>query len=218
MNDEAKNEGVLARWSKRKLNPVEDEPVAELSSEEQQELLNEREAELLANQEAAEAIDLDTIDEESDLSLFLKEGVPEVLKKAALAKLWRSNPVFANVDGLVDYDDNFADPNLIMKTFTSAYQVGRGYLKEVLEDTDEQVDEMVQTDSETLSDITVSKTENDEDQNENELDTIVTSKSVLEVSEETEVAFLYGAKETEVEAPKVPLRNRLGLSDAISKS
>ncbi|MEM9277770.1 MAG: DUF3306 domain-containing protein [Pseudomonadota bacterium] len=137
MTTKDKEDGVLSRWSKRKRGLVKDKEIIELSEAEEQELLDAHEAELEANREAAEAIDLDTIDEESDLSLFMKEGVPETLKKAALAKLWRSNPVFANVDGLVDYDDNFADPNLIMKTFTSAYQVGKGYLKEILEDVEE---------------------------------------------------------------------------------
>jgi len=135
MSENKNDDGILSRWSRRKLEGVDGEAEADfLSAEDEQAGLDARAEELQENRAAAEAIDLDTIDEESDLSLFMKEGVPEMLKKAALAKLWRSSPIFANVDGLVDYDDNFADPNLIMKTFTSAYQVGKGYLKEVLEE------------------------------------------------------------------------------------
>ncbi len=141
MSTEEQDNGFLKRWSERKRSGVEEDDEIVLSAEQEAELSEEQEAILLANKEAAEAIDLDTIDEESDLSLFMKEGVPEVLKKAALAKLWRSSPVFANVDGLVDYDDNFADPSLIMKTFTSAYQVGQGYLKELVEGVPDDIDE-----------------------------------------------------------------------------
>ena len=141
MSNNDDEDGVLSRWSKRKLanDHAKQMPQSEPTPEEHAEAFDERELELASNREAAEEIDLETITEESDLSVFMKEGVPEALKKAALAKLWRSSPVFANIDGLVDYDDNFADPNLIMKTFTSAYQVGKGYLKEVLEDTEEEV-------------------------------------------------------------------------------
>ena len=48
--------------------------------------------------------DIETLTYESDFSIFLREGVPERLKQAALRKLWLSNPVFANLDGLNDYD------------------------------------------------------------------------------------------------------------------
>jgi hypothetical protein len=48
--------------------------------------------------------DIETLTYESDFSMFLREGVPERLKQAALRKLWLSNPVFANLDGLNDYD------------------------------------------------------------------------------------------------------------------
>ncbi|MGA7974559.1 MAG: DUF3306 domain-containing protein [Pseudolabrys sp.] len=48
--------------------------------------------------------DIETLTYESDFSVFLREGVPERLKQAALRKLWLSNPVFANLDGLNDYD------------------------------------------------------------------------------------------------------------------
>ena len=48
--------------------------------------------------------DVETLTYDSDFSVFLREGVPERLKQAALRKLWLSNPVFANLDGLNDYD------------------------------------------------------------------------------------------------------------------
>jgi hypothetical protein len=34
----------------------------------------------------------------------MKQAVPEELRRLALRKLWRSDPVLANVDGLNDYD------------------------------------------------------------------------------------------------------------------
>ena len=135
MTVEDKDENVLSRWSKRKRQlATEADAAGETDKSETSENTEMREAELLANREAAEAIDLDTITEESDLSLFMKDGVPDALRRKALSVLWRSSPVFANLDGLNDYDENFADPKLIMETFTSAYQVGKGYLKEIVEE------------------------------------------------------------------------------------
>ncbi len=37
----------------------------------------------------------------------MQKGVPEELKTLALRKLWRSDPIFARIDGLDDYDDNY---------------------------------------------------------------------------------------------------------------
>jgi hypothetical protein len=37
----------------------------------------------------------------------MREGVPEALRNRALRKLWLSDPVLANLDGLNDYDEDF---------------------------------------------------------------------------------------------------------------
>jgi len=212
MSNEDENDGVLSRWSKRKreLANTPEETEVKPSQEEQDEALEAHELELAANREAAEEIDLETIDEESDLSLFMKEGVPEALKKAALAKLWRSSPVFANIDGLVDYDDNFADPNLIMKTFTSAYKIGKGYLKEVLEEEDE-VQDIAAAANDKPSDTDESL---EEDEVETELQEVAEAQldeddnhPVSDVSEPLQ-------EDEPSAAPSVPLRIRLGLADA----
>lgn len=83
------------------------------------------------NREAAEAVDLETLTYESDFSVFLKKGVPAALKNAALRKLWASNPVLANVDGLNDYDQDFRLGNQLGREFKSAWEVGRGYARKL---------------------------------------------------------------------------------------
>jgi len=140
MDDEQEKGGRFSRWSKRKLAsagaetepPATQDALAEAGSDDEQ--LEARAALLEANKQAAEAVDIEALDAESDFTIFLKEGVPELLKKQAMLALWRSNPVLANVDGLVDYDDDFASPDLIMKTFKSAYQVGKGYFDDLDEE------------------------------------------------------------------------------------
>ena len=87
-----------------------------------------REAALAANRAAAEAVDLDALRPGSDLSAFFREGVPEALRARALKALWRSDPVFANVDRLCDYDDDFRAAAMVPGAIQSAWRAGRGYL------------------------------------------------------------------------------------------
>ena len=112
---------LASRWSERRRKVAESEaPVPEPDAPD--------EAVLQANVEAAEAIDLEAIDAGTDMSVFMREGVPDLLRKKALRALWRSDPVFANVDRLNDYDENFADPARTVAVLQSAWQAGRGYL------------------------------------------------------------------------------------------
>jgi Protein of unknown function (DUF3306) len=57
------------------------------------------------------AQDLPAIEElnaDSDFTAFMRPGVPDSLRNAALRKLWSSDPVYANLDGLVEYGEDFA--------------------------------------------------------------------------------------------------------------
>lgn len=137
-------EGFLQRWSRRKRDDAEalDENLVEVeeTGENVVAIATERDGEgaaviekpeenpeLVANRETAEAIDIDGLTYESDFTVFMKQGVPDALKNAALRKLWRSNPILAVVDGLNDYDINYRVSDKILTNFQSAYKVGRGY-------------------------------------------------------------------------------------------
>lgn len=70
--------------------------------------------------------DPDTMQPGDDFSAFMGRAVPERLRRRALRRLWRSNPVLANVDGLVDYGGDFTDSATVIENLQTAYQVGRG--------------------------------------------------------------------------------------------
>ena len=199
------DDGVLSRWSKRKrgLDAEETEEEA-LSIEEQQEINDAHQIELLENRQAAEEIDLETIDEESDLSVFMKDGVPEALKKQALAMLWRSNPVFANIDGLNDYDDDFGSSDLIMKTFKSAYQAGRGYLKAE----PEPEEEITVAELEEENEVEEAFVEDEAEVSEDDADKNV-SEETEAADDPVEMAEADLQVDEEVAMPKVSLRQRL---------
>ena len=71
--------------------------------------------------------DIDSMTRESDFSVFMQKGVPRALRNRALRKLWRLDPVFANLDGLNDYDEDYtAIGKPLGQAVRTLYQVGRG--------------------------------------------------------------------------------------------
>lgn len=154
MQDEH-DESFMGRWSRRKRLEAETADQADPQTSENlsagelaedvvdAEISEERQLELDANRVAAEAVDLEAIAYESDLSVFYKEGVPAILKRAAMQKMWRTNPIFANVDGLNDYDQDFNVIDKVLTEFKSAWQVGRGYAPLVKEEDEDDREEDV---------------------------------------------------------------------------
>ncbi len=61
----------------------------------------------------------------------MRKGVPPELRKRALQRLWRSNPTLANLDGLVDYAEDYNRSGTATAVVRTAYQVGRGMLERV---------------------------------------------------------------------------------------
>ncbi|MEP2028629.1 MAG: DUF3306 domain-containing protein [Paracoccaceae bacterium] len=123
-------------WSDRKARVL-----AEQQAEEQA-VVAEVEATELAEQEAKsdevllEELGLPDPDElklGDDIKGFMSKAVPDRLRRRALRQLWRLNPVLANVDGLVDYGEDFTDSATVIENLQTAYQVGKGMLKHVEE-------------------------------------------------------------------------------------
>ncbi len=75
---------------------------------------------------------LESLTAESDFTPFLRNGVPETLHRQALRKLWLSDPVYANDDGLKDYAGDYTSlfSGAVVKTL---YRVGKGFLDTVEE-------------------------------------------------------------------------------------
>lgn len=77
----------------------------------------------------AEDIDIESLTKESDFTIFMQKGVPAALKKRALRKLWTSDPVLANLDGLNDYEDMEWTYGLSDRA-TTGWKLGRGFLSD----------------------------------------------------------------------------------------
>ena len=66
-----------------------------------------------------------------DFAAFLRAEVPQHLRQRALRRLWGSNPVLANLDGLVDYGLDYTDAATVAPGMMTAYQVGRGMAQHI---------------------------------------------------------------------------------------
>ncbi|MDE2496059.1 MAG: DUF3306 domain-containing protein [Alphaproteobacteria bacterium] len=109
----AKRSDFLTRWSRlkrqaRKVRPPDATPEEAVAS-------------------PPEALpSVETLTAESDYSVFMRAGVPETARNAALQKLWRSDPVFANLDGLVEYGEDYAAAFKSTAAVRTIYQVLKG--------------------------------------------------------------------------------------------
>ncbi|MBL4873239.1 MAG: DUF3306 domain-containing protein [Rhodobacteraceae bacterium] len=102
-------------------------------------LIAEKHAELAEKpeEEVLAELDLPNPDEMApgdDFSAFMKAAVPTQLRNRALRTLWRSDPVLANVDMLVDYGEDFTGKGDALAVVKTIYQVGKGMLKDKIEE------------------------------------------------------------------------------------
>jgi hypothetical protein len=147
MSSKKAEDGFLSRWSRRKLNdkaqpepdpeegtakrPVGDEaaPLAVARDEPAEAGRGEAGAEDAPPELTEE--DVDKLGPGADYTVFMKKGVPAHVQRLALRKLWRSDPVFANLDGLVEYGDDFrAEAAASIGKVASAWKLGTGYLSD----------------------------------------------------------------------------------------
>ncbi|UWR91612.1 DUF3306 domain-containing protein [Phaeobacter inhibens] len=123
-------------WSQRRAKVAAEqqaeavEIAAAARAAEEQALEEKSDAEIL---EELNLPDPDQMQQGDDFSVFLKETIPARLRTRALRRLWISNPVLANVDGLLDYGEDFSDSAMVIENLQTAYQVGKGMTAHVEE-------------------------------------------------------------------------------------
>lgn len=127
---------TTSTWSRRRAG-VRAEAEAELveaavdeQARVEAELADKSDAEILQELSLQDPDDMQSGD---DFAAFMRKEVPERLRKRALRTLWRSNPVLACVDELVDYGDDFKAEWNASGVIKTAYQVGKGMLAHVQE-------------------------------------------------------------------------------------
>jgi hypothetical protein len=132
------DEGFLRRWSRRKTaarsapvaastlpteNPSPPEAAPAPSQEAQRQYPQQVDSKDLP--------DIEGLDASSDFTAFMRPGVPAHLRAQALRKLWRSDPIFSKLDGLVEYGEDYTIASWPKGAIKTAYQIGRGFVNEL---------------------------------------------------------------------------------------
>ena len=128
------DEGVLARWSRRKQAARVGGPAQPADSRlpaDAEDQAPEVRPEVPAMEERADLPDPDTLDASSDFKPFLRPGIPVEMHRAALRRLWRLDPFYSRHDGLSDYCEDFTDQAATLKGVRTAWRVGRGLLDQI---------------------------------------------------------------------------------------
>lgn len=112
----------LARWSRRK---TESRDAAQVASEPPAETAPP--APPAEPEPPPELPDPESLTAESDFAPFLRDGVPEALRKAALRKLWATDPAWAKPDVLDIHNLDYSMPK-VPGVVRTAWKVGKGYL------------------------------------------------------------------------------------------
>jgi hypothetical protein len=132
------DEGFLRRWSRRKAEArsapttaIEDPSVAAEAVPASPERAPEPETGASAPIDPKDLPDIESLDASSDFTVFMRPGVPEHLRTLALRKLWRSDPIFSKLDGLVEYGEDYSIASWPKEAIKTAYKVGRGFLEQL---------------------------------------------------------------------------------------
>lgn len=132
------DEGFLQRWSRRKaearspaVTATEDPRVAAAGRRASSELAPEPVKGEPAPLDPEDLPDIESLDASSDFSVFMRPGVPEHLRTLALRKMWRADPIFSKLDGLLEYGEDYTIQSWPKGTIRTAYQIGRGFVNEL---------------------------------------------------------------------------------------
>ncbi len=121
-------------WEKRRAAVAAEEAAEARVSAQAEAQQQEAERAALPDEEILAKYNLpepEALDSPEAVKEFLSHGLPQRLKTRALRRLWRLNPVLANVDGLVDYGEDFTDAATVVENLQTAYQVGKGMLAHI---------------------------------------------------------------------------------------
>ena len=123
-------------WSRRKAGVETEEKIALRDKDAEETAVLQAEQAEKTDEELLLELDLPNPDEMKmgdDFSAFMSKTVPDRLRRRALRCLWLANPALANLDGLIDYGEDFTDSATVIENMQTAYQVGKGMTEHVLE-------------------------------------------------------------------------------------
>lgn len=115
------DEPFLSRWSRRKLDAKSEQPPPEPETVQAAEPAPEP-----PPPPPPDLPPVESLSKESDFSVFLKAGVPQELKQAALQKLWESDPALMVPEIMDLHMGDYTSP--VGEVVKTAWRVGKGVL------------------------------------------------------------------------------------------
>ena len=98
----------------------------------------------------ADLPDIESLDKTSDFRAFLQDGVPPELRRLALRKLWRINPLFAELDGLNDYDGDYSSMGIVAEKIATLFNPKTGRISRADPVPEPEVDDSDESGAETV--------------------------------------------------------------------
>ncbi|CAA7626310.1 DUF3306 domain-containing protein [Magnetospirillum sp. SS-4] len=123
------SESVLGRWSRRKLAAKADPPSAP-SEEEVVATAGEpacSERSPAAEPQPMELPPVESLEADSDYSVFMKPGVPAELRQQALTRLWATNPGLMQPEVMDLHVGDYTSP-VVAEVVKTAWRLGKGVL------------------------------------------------------------------------------------------
>ncbi len=120
-------ESRFKKWSDKKLEASQ-QPPTDPSTPEAETPLPTVEPETIP--EDLIDLEINNLTSEFDFSRFLKDDVPEFLRRKALRQMWRTNPILANLDGLNEYDEDYTDAAVGVEAMKGVFEQTLAKLKQ----------------------------------------------------------------------------------------
>jgi hypothetical protein len=122
------SENFLSRWSRLKVETKQAEP----SPLPVPPPVEPGEGVTPSPQDIPELPSIESLTKDSDFSAFLRAGIPDDLRKAALSKLWASDPMFSQPEIYDLHMEDYNQPALI-EAVKTAWQFGKGMVERLEE-------------------------------------------------------------------------------------
>ena len=109
----SENEHFLTRWSRRKreARAADADPPAEPAQAPRTEPSPAPAEPANPEVDLSSLPSIETIDAETDITVFMREGIPQELSRAALRRAWAADPAIRDFVGLAENAWDFNDPN-----------------------------------------------------------------------------------------------------------
>ena len=138
MDEKKENKNFFKRWSEKKSGLEKDvsDNDQKIKKKRKNQILEsnvdiDKKYEKMSDKEILEKLNLpdpNKVKKEEELDAFFKSSIPERLKRIAMRRLWRINPIISFADSEInDYADDFTDAATVIDDLQTSYVVGQGY-------------------------------------------------------------------------------------------